>query len=99
MVASLAALHLEEGEEINNFTQTLQAMVTDTTIRDMVREHLEENPGDSPETETWKDRLPFKQERLWIPPDDKLRGRILQLYHDSLMAGHQGITGTEELVS
>jgi len=60
-----------------------------------LKEHLEE----SPPTEKWEDGLPIYQERVWVLDDSSSRRKILQLYHDSPMAGHQGITGTEELVS
>ena len=33
-----------------------------------------------------------------VPADDKIRQALLQLYHDSPMAGHQGITSTYELL-
>jgi hypothetical protein len=60
---------------------------------------LEKHPGDSPNTDEWEEDLPFHQGWLWIPPDIKIKTKILQLYHDSPLAGHQGITGTEELTS
>jgi hypothetical protein len=69
------------------------------TIRDMVKEHFNNHPEDLPETNEWEHDLAFHQGRLWIPPDDKIKIKILQLYHNSSLAGHQGITGTEELIS
>ena len=40
----------------------------------------------------------YDEGRIVVPADDKIRRALLQLYHDSPMAGHQGITGTYELL-
>jgi len=37
--------------------------------------------------------------RIWVPDKGDLRRRILELYHDTLITGHLGITGTYKLVS
>jgi hypothetical protein len=37
--------------------------------------------------------------RIWVPPLNDLRRRIVELYHDTLLTGHLGITGTYKLVT
>jgi hypothetical protein len=37
--------------------------------------------------------------RVWVPDRGDLRRRVLELYHDTPIAGHLGVTGTYELVS
>jgi hypothetical protein len=37
--------------------------------------------------------------RIWVPPLNDLRRRIVELYHDTPLTGHLGITGTYELVT
>ena len=37
--------------------------------------------------------------RIWVPEKNDLRRRLLELYHDTPITGHLGITGTYELVS
>ena len=92
-------IKLDEMDQDGPIAYALDAMVTDMTIRDMVKEYLRDKPEESPETEEWEDDLPFHQGRLWIPDDSKIKIKVLQLYHDSSIAGHQGITGTMELVT
>ena len=92
-------INLMEIEEEGSLALALDAIVTDMTIRDLVRKHLEEQPGDAPETKEWEDNLPFYEGQLWIPPSTGIQTKILQLYHNSPMAGHQGITATEELTA
>lgn len=40
----------------------------------------------------------YNKGRIVVPAEDRIRHVLLQLYHDSPMAGHQGITGTYELL-
>jgi hypothetical protein len=37
--------------------------------------------------------------RIWVPPLNDLRRRIVELYHDTPLMGHLGIMGTYELVT
>jgi transposase InsO family protein len=37
--------------------------------------------------------------RIWVPPLNDLRRRIVELYHDTPLMGHLGITGTYKLVT
>jgi len=32
----------------------------------------------------------LKEERVYMPKDEKLRVEIIQLHHDTLIAGHEG---------
>jgi hypothetical protein len=78
----------------------VNALATDMTLREMIkRRYYQDHPEESPETKEWEDDLPLHQGRTWVPTDPKIMVKLLQLYHDSPMAGHQGITGTEELIS
>ena len=43
--------------------------------------------------------LVLKEERVYVPKDEKLRVEIIQLYHDTLVAGHGGQWKTVELVT
>jgi transposase InsO family protein len=47
----------------------------------------------------WDDGLGRKDGRIWIPEDDGLWKKVMWLYHDSLVTGHLGTSGTLELVS
>jgi hypothetical protein len=46
----------------------------------------------------WDDRLGRKDGRIWIPEDEGLWKKVMRLYHDSLVTGHLGTSGTLELV-
>ena len=37
--------------------------------------------------------------RIWVPDRKDLRQRVLELYHDTPIMGHLGISGTTELVT
>ena len=43
--------------------------------------------------------LPYREGKIYIPDDARIRAQILALYHDSLMAGHLGQQGTLDLVT
>jgi len=42
--------------------------------------------------EEWQieEELVLKEERVYVPKDEKLRVEIIQLHHDTLIAGHRG---------
>ena len=50
--------------------------------------------------EEWKieDRIVMKEGRIYVP-EGKLRGEIIQLYHDTPVGGHEGRWKTAELVT
>jgi hypothetical protein len=54
---------------------------------------------DKPEGLVWDDGLGRKDGRIWIPEDDELWKKVMWLYHNSLVTGHLGTSGTLELVS
>jgi len=41
----------------------------------------------------------YKEEKIYIPKDDKLRVEIIRLYHDALVGEHKGQWKTVELVT
>jgi hypothetical protein len=47
----------------------------------------------------WDEGLEQKDGRIWIPEDDGLWKKVMQLYHDLPVTGHLGTSGTLELVS
>jgi len=51
--------------------------------------------------EEWQieEGLVLKEGRVYVPKDEKLRVEIIQLHHDTLIAGHEGQWKTVELVT
>ena len=47
----------------------------------------------------WEGSLGWKEGRIWIPELDELWRKVLRLYHNSLVTGHLGMSGTLELVA
>jgi len=54
---------------------------------------------DKPDRLVWDDGLGRKDGRIWLPESDDLWKKVMGLYHDSLVTGHLGTSGTLELVS
>ena len=46
-----------------------------------------------------EDGLVLCQERIYVPQNKKLREDIIQAHHDSVVAGHPGQKGTQELIT
>jgi len=42
--------------------------------------------------EKWRemDRIMYKEEKIYVPKDEKLRAEIVRLYHNTLIGGHGG---------
>jgi len=40
----------------------------------------------------------YKEGKVYVPKDDKLRAEIIRLYHDTLVGGHKGQWKMVELV-
>ena len=51
--------------------------------------------------EEWResDRLMLKKEKVYIPKDEKLRAKVIRLYHDTPVGGHEGQWKMTELVT
>ena len=51
--------------------------------------------------EEWRevDSVMYKERKVYISKDDKLRAEIIRLYHDTLVGGHEGQQKTVELVT
>ena len=88
-----------EDTEQESLESVLNAMATDLTVRETIKKLLKESPEIAPPTEHWEEDLPIHQGRVWVPEEPSIKRKILQLYHDSPMAGHQGVTGTSEQVA
>jgi len=42
--------------------------------------------------EKWREvnSIMYKEEKVYVPKDDKLRAEIIRLHHDTLVGGHGG---------
>jgi len=51
--------------------------------------------------EEWRevDGIMYKEGKVYVPKDEKLRAEIIRLYHDTLIGGHGGQWKTVELVT
>jgi len=51
--------------------------------------------------EEWRevDDIMYKERKVYIPKDDKLRAEIIRLHHDMPVGGHRGQWKTVELVT
>jgi len=51
--------------------------------------------------EEWRevDSIMYKEEKIYMPKDKKLRAEIIRLHHDTLIGGHRGQWKTVELVT
>ena len=45
------------------------------------------------------DGIMYKEGKVYVPKDDKLRAEIIRLYHDIPVGGHRGQQKTVELVT
>ena len=45
------------------------------------------------------DRIMYKEGKIYVPKDEKLRAEIVRLYHDMPIEGHRGQWKTVELVT
>ena len=45
------------------------------------------------------DGIIYKEKKVYVPKDNKLRVEIVRLYHDMLVGGHRGQQKTVELVT
>jgi len=51
--------------------------------------------------EEWRevDGIMYKERKVYVPKDEKLRAEIIRLYHDTLIGGHRGQWKMVELVT
>jgi len=51
--------------------------------------------------EEWKevDSIMYKEEKVYVPKDNKLRTEIIRLHYNMLVEGHEGQWKTVELVT
>jgi len=51
--------------------------------------------------EEWRevDSIMYKEEKVYVPKDEKLRAEIIRLHHDTLIGGHGGQWKMVELVT
>ena len=51
--------------------------------------------------EEWKEvnSIMYKERKVYVPKDEKLRAEIIRLYHDMLIGGHRGQWKMVELIT
>ena len=85
-------ISLEELEDV-----ALALLATDRDIQEEIRQWTRDREftlkGKRKEEGLW-----IQNERIWVPPDQEIRRRLVELYHDSPFTGHLGIAGTMNLV-
>src|SRR5271156_4162471 len=47
----------------------------------------------------WKEQLLYRRGKIVVPDDEEANQLLMELYHDSLVAGHPGQAQTLELVN
>jgi hypothetical protein len=95
IATEVAGIKLDEkGEAV---LAALRVVVeSDQAIQDRIREKARDTPPDG--DIQMENGLPYQDGRIVVPQDEQIHAQILQLYHDSLMAGHLGQHSTLELV-
>ena len=86
----LAALETEmtDSDWVELMDVILAALAfSDKEILSEVRE-ISREWRDKPDGLEWTDGLGRKDGRIWIPEDDTLWKKVMQLYHDSPITGH-----------
>jgi transposase InsO family protein len=81
-----------ETEEI-----ALVLLQTDGDLQEAMRQWKAKNKIELPDHEE-KEGLYIKEGRIWVPPDEEIRRKLVELYHDSPFTGHLGVAGTMNLV-
>ena len=75
----------------------LALLSTDGDLQEEIRKWIEHRkttiPGYKLEEGLWT-----KEGRIWVPPDNEIKRKLVELYHDSPFTGHLGIAGTLDLV-
>ena len=83
---------LEYGLEEEEWSQALEWAYLCLVDSDMtIIEEIKSIAGESDPIRT--------DGRIYIPDQNNLHHRLLELYHDTLITGHLGITGTTEIIS
>jgi Integrase zinc binding domain len=73
-----------------------QETLTDREIRERIMTMIQEKK--IPLTVEIHKGVPYHREQIYVPDEEGLREKVLQLYHDSLIAGHLGQQGTLDLI-
>jgi transposase InsO family protein len=73
-----------------------QETLTDREIRERIMVTIQGK--EVPPTIKIHEGVPYHGEQIYVPNEEGLRERVLQLYHDSLIAGHLGQRGTLDLI-
>jgi len=91
-IDTLTAEEMEEMEEV-----AMAPLATDGDLQQEIRDWIKDNEVELPGYEQ-KEGLWLKEGRIWVPPEEELRRKVVELYHDSPFTGHLGIAGTMDLV-
>ena len=87
-------------EEVDLLEQVRQSKVKDDKVIKVVEE-MKQARVKMLRDKKWRevDGIMYKEEKVYVPKDDKLRTEIIRLYHDMPVGGHGGQWKTVELVT
>ena len=91
----MAGLTTEEYQECV-IAAIQEGLMSEQQIREEIRKHV--NHDTLPTDVIIQDGLPYHRDQIYVPEHPEIKEHLLQLYHDSPIAGHLGQTGTLELV-
>jgi len=78
-------------EEVDLLEQVRQSKVKDDKVIKVVEE-MKQARVKMLRDKKWRevDGIMYKEEKVYVPKDDKLRTEIIRLYHDMPVGGHGG---------
>jgi len=87
-------------EGVDLLEQVRQSKVKDDKVIKVVEE-MKQARVKMLRDEEWRevDGIIYKEEKVYVPKDDKLRTEIIRLYHNMPVGGHGGQWKTVELVT
>ena len=84
-------ISIQELEEV-----ALALLATDGDLQEEIRKWIEHRKTTILEHKL--EGLWTRDGHIWVPPDNEIRRKLVELYHDSPFMGHLGIAGTMDLV-
>ena len=78
-------------EEVNLLEEVRKSKIKDNKVIKAVEE-MKQAGVKVLRNEEWRevDGIMYKEEKIYIPKDEKLRAEIVRLYHNTLIGGHGG---------
>src|ERR1700744_3076371 len=100
--AEIAATGVTDSELTDEIKESIRK---DKTLKPIIA-FFANGPQDAPaearhleEVYEYEDGLLYRHGKVYVPDEEDLKRRLLELYHDSPIAGHQGQAKTLELLS